>query len=738
MPALGTAYVSIRADRKQLKKGLAKARADVKKSVDRMQSEAARISFSMAKVSVLAFSAATVLTAKRMVELGREFERNMKTVQAWSGATGKSLKGLTDIARKMGAETEFSATQASGALKFLAAAGFSAAQSIAALPQTLDLATAGQVDLATATDITTDVLTAFGLEVSDLNRVNDAFITTTSSSNTNVTMLGMSMKMVAPTAKLFGLEVEQTAALLGTLANAGVKAEMAGSGLNMVLLKSARAAKKLGLDAGTPLVEVLRKMKEEQWDAVQIGEAFGARQVKTAAILMENVGAYEALTKKIKENKGATQKLAAIVRDSLDNDLMILSSTIQEELLKAFDFYKSDMREMAQATTKWVRTMGPEALRTIDSLKETILKIRDIHANLSNVSAITEIGLVGAILFGKKWAVALFMLSGVNDGMRTLGLNLGNLVKGGKDFAEVWQNIADVLAGRRDWQTGEILGGAISGGEDAGGFLGFGDNNGFGGGEGGARGTIGRDQTAADTAQQEAIERALEIDALGKEQALAAEFIHWEEVERIKSEAMEKGLAIAKTTAATELRIAKAAAKMQQQVGKSKLKVAESIGMAALQMAGVQGKALFAIVQAIEIAKAIAGTHAAAAMALATPPAPNFAASAAALNAGYWNVAAIAATAVAQGVASFGGGGGSASVGGGTFASPTVTTPAVDEALLADTEEAAARRGSINFFFQGGDVVGNEQFIDDIVEKINLAEDRDVFINFSQFSGELT
>ncbi len=307
------------------------------------------------------------LVTKKIVSLGREFETTMKTVQAWSGAAGKSLENLTDIAKKMGAETEYTANQAASALKFLAAAGFTAEQSIGALPGTLDLATAGQVDLARATDITTDVLTAFGMSVGELNRVNDAFITTSSSSNTNVLMLGESFKMVAPTANLFGLSVEQTASLLGVLGNSMIKGEMAGSGLNMALMKSQIAAKELGMELDSSLVDVLKKMNEEQWDAIKIGKAFGVRQVKTVAILMKHIDTYEALNKKIIENQGATSKLAEIIRDSLDNDIKVMVSTIEDQLLRVFDTYKDDMRDVVQKTTEWVRK-NPELIDQLASM----------------------------------------------------------------------------------------------------------------------------------------------------------------------------------------------------------------------------------------------------------------------------------------------------------------------------------------------------------------------------------
>ena len=374
MERAGGAYIEIRGDSKKLPSDLKKAHNKIETAAAKMEKRLTQVFQVMGTAAIVGISASLVVLTKKVVALGREFESNMKTVQAWSGATGKSLQGLTNIAREMGATTEYTATKAAGALKFLAAAGFTAKQSIAALPGTLDLATAGQVDLASATDITTDVLTAFGMQVEELNRVSDAFIVTSSSANTNVLMLGESFKMVAPTAKLFNLTVEQTAALLGTLANSGIKAEMAGSGLNMVLMRSAKAAEMLGLDALTPLVEILKKMKEEQWGAVQIGEAFGTRQVKTAAILMNNIEMYEKLTKKILDNAGATSKLAKIIRDSLDIDLKTLNSTIEEELLRTFDKYKDYIREVVQSTTEWIR-QNPQAIEQAAELARNLFEL---------------------------------------------------------------------------------------------------------------------------------------------------------------------------------------------------------------------------------------------------------------------------------------------------------------------------------------------------------------------------
>lgn len=374
--SLGAVYTSIRADQKKLKGDFNKAYKTTDTFAGRMQKRLNKINFNKFHMAVSAVTVGAVYAFQRItrsiISTGVSFESTMKTVQAWSGATGRELQSLEDIAREMGATTEHSALQSADALKFLAAAGFSVTESISALPGVLELATAGQVDLAAASDIVTDTLTAFGLEVSELNRVSDAFITTASSSNTNVLMLGQSFKMVAPTAKLMGQAIEETAGMLGTLANSGVKAEMAGSGLNMVLLKSQKAAKMLGLDALTPLTVILKKMKEEQWNAVKIGEAFGARQVKTAGILMDNIDAYEALTKKIIENKGATQKLAEIIRDSLGVELKTLESSIQEISLKVFTIFKEDLRELAREATVVAQEFGKWVEANKELIKQSV------------------------------------------------------------------------------------------------------------------------------------------------------------------------------------------------------------------------------------------------------------------------------------------------------------------------------------------------------------------------------
>ena len=416
---IGGIYLSVSAKTTQLKRDLAKAKTMTKKAAVLMNREIGRVSFAKVALASAALGVGMVMLTKRVISLGREFESTMKTVQAWSGATGKDLKNLTDIAREMGATTEHTATQAAGALKFLAAAGFSAEQSIVALPGTLDLATAAQVNLSLATDITTDTMTAFGMKVENLSKVNDAFIVASTGSNTTVEMLGESMRYAAPMAKLMGYNVEQTAAMLGALAGGGIKASMAGAGLNMIMLKSAQYIKTAGIE-GLTFIDLLKLMKKEQWDAAKIGKVFGARQVKTADVLASQIPLYEKLHKKMQESAGITQKLAAIMRDQLDNDIKILNSTIEGQLLRTFDKYKDYIRETIQATTKWIR-QNPQVIEQIASLSKNMFEL--------------------AVNMGKVIGLGVQLAGSWSDIAKAMGLAAAGVV----EYGDAWQNASNIV-----------------------------------------------------------------------------------------------------------------------------------------------------------------------------------------------------------------------------------------------------------------------------------------------------
>jgi TP901 family phage tail tape measure protein len=151
------------------------------------------------------------------VKVAADFESAMSRVGALSGATEKDMSSLTQTAKDLGATTSFSASQAAEGMSYLAMAGYDTNEIIASMPGLLNAAAAGQTDLATTADITSNILSGFGLEAAETAKVADVLTKTFTSSNVDLSMLGETMKYVAPTAKAMGISLEETAAAAGIL-----------------------------------------------------------------------------------------------------------------------------------------------------------------------------------------------------------------------------------------------------------------------------------------------------------------------------------------------------------------------------------------------------------------------------------------------------------------------------------------------------------------------------------------
>jgi len=321
----------------------------------RRANEAASAGFVKAGEAALAFGAvvatASLMIAKSVIEQGMAFETTMKTVQAISSGSAKTVEELTDnlnklteAARKSGATTEWSAQQSGEALKFMAMTGMSVNDQIRALPGLLDLATAAQMELGMAADIVTDSLTAFGMATSEIGRFNDALINTTIRANTTVEMLGESLKYVAPVAANMGYSIEETAGLLGILANSGIKAEQAGTSLRQALIRTGKAAKSMGMDVNSSLIDVLTEMKKRQFSVNEVVEEYGLIASTGAVIMMNNIDKYKELTHELENNEGATKSLADMMRDTLAVDVDLLKSSIHNLALELYKQYGDKLK----------------------------------------------------------------------------------------------------------------------------------------------------------------------------------------------------------------------------------------------------------------------------------------------------------------------------------------------------------------------------------------------------------
>ena len=293
----------------------------------------------MASAATVAFAA----VAGKALSMASGYDAAMRSVQAKTGATGAVLDTLSEQAREMGRTTVHSATEAARGQAFLAQAGFEAHEVLAALPGTLALATAGELDLSRAADIASNVLTGFSLNVSEADRVADVLALTAQSTNTNVEQMGDAMKYAAAVAAAADADFEETAAAIGLLANAGFQGETGGTALRGAmskLLNPTKAAQqildKLGVSAVTstgdlkPLHEIIGQFEDAGLTAGDAMKIFGQRAGPgMLALVSQGSDALVELTGELKNAEGTAQKTADIMGGGLWGAIKKIQSIIE-------------------------------------------------------------------------------------------------------------------------------------------------------------------------------------------------------------------------------------------------------------------------------------------------------------------------------------------------------------------------------------------------------------------------
>lgn len=226
--------------------------------------------------STMATTAVMAAPLVGMLSKAADFEAVMSKVKAITVSDDKAMQQLTATARELGEKTMFSATQAGEAMTYLGMAGWNSQQIMAGMPGLLNLAAASGTDLARTADIVSDDLTAFGLGAEHAGHMADVFAKTSTKTNTNVEMLGETMKYAAPVAHAFGASLEETAALTGIMANSGIKASAAGTALRSGFLRlagtSAKSTKAIG-EMGLSLSEATAQQEEARAALASLGIA---------------------------------------------------------------------------------------------------------------------------------------------------------------------------------------------------------------------------------------------------------------------------------------------------------------------------------------------------------------------------------------------------------------------------------------------------------------------------------
>lgn len=443
------------------------------------------VSMGVAKIGDFAKQGARYLAdfAKDSVSTGMTFDSSMAQVAATMGATIDEMGELRDYAREMGETTAFSASQAADALNYMALAGYDAEQSMAMLPNVLNLAAAGSIDLAYASDMVTDAQSALGLTAEETTDLVDKMATAASNSNTSVSQLGSAILTVGGTAKNLKGGTTELATVLGILADNGIKGAEGGTALRNMLNTlaaptgdAAITLEQLGVavyDAegnmrslndvfGDMKIGLSQLTQQERMQA--ISNIFNVRDMKSAEALLGSVGdRFNELSGAIDNASGAAAKMAETQLDTLAGDKIKFESAFEGVKLAISDALTPSLREATQFGTNFMGKIST-ALKISDrkAMVKALLNIgkwtlKDITSSFKEIAPEVWDALKEDIFNPIGDAFLDLLPEGMKDNVKSIFTSISNFANN-VDFAK----IGNALSG-----LGDTLGGVattISGG----------------------------------------------------------------------------------------------------------------------------------------------------------------------------------------------------------------------------------------------------------------------------------
>ncbi|HCR3562077.1 phage tail tape measure protein [Proteus mirabilis] len=344
--------------------------------------------------TMTATGAGMLYSAKQTLMPGYEFNVGMSKVQALTRLDKNSdeFKMLREQARELGATTAFTANQVAQGQAFYAMAGFKPEQIKNAMPGTLAMSLAGDIDLGTTADIGSNILTGFGLSSDEMSRVSDTLVGVFTRANVNLAMLGDTMKYVAPPASSLGVDLETTAAAAGKLGDAGIQASTAGTSLKSIFGRLAaptsevsKALKEINLKTTdskgnfrefTEILVELDKKTKGMGNAQRAGlfkKLAGEEAFSSLMVLVDqaSTGSLQKLIAELKASKGEAQKVAGTMTDNLSGDMKNLQSAWEDLGIQIFDGIDSPLRQISQSITSVISKVGvwmkenPELAKTL-------------------------------------------------------------------------------------------------------------------------------------------------------------------------------------------------------------------------------------------------------------------------------------------------------------------------------------------------------------------------------------
>lgn len=328
------------------------------------------------------------------LKTGMDFEHQMSRVGAISGANAEELKKMNDQAIKLGADTAFSAKEAAEGMEALASAGFDANQIMAATPGVMDLAAVSGGDVGAAAEYAATALNGFGLEADQSAHVADVFARAAADTNAEAKDMGEALKMVAPQAHTAGLSLEETAAAIGLLSNAGIKGSEAGSNLAMALTRvqnpsgeAKKAMEQLGYSAFDssgkmkPLAQQMSELREklegmtDQQKQYYLSEIYGVQGGRAVNVLLsQRAGALDELTGKLQNSDGAASDMAKTMQNDLKSSVEQFFGSLESLSIIIEQTFSGTLKGAVDAVTDKIGDLNDYLQKNQAQIQKTVDK----------------------------------------------------------------------------------------------------------------------------------------------------------------------------------------------------------------------------------------------------------------------------------------------------------------------------------------------------------------------------
>ena len=412
--------------------------------------------------AVAAVGAGMVAFAKDSIGVGSEFDKSMSQVAATMGTTVDQISELRDFAMDMGATTAFSATEAAEALNFMALAGYDAETSMKMLPNVLNLAAAGNMSLARASDMVTDAQTALGLTLPETEKLVDKMAKTSSKTNTSVEQLGDAILTVGGTAKSLKGGTTELATMLGVLADNGIKGAEGGTALrNVILALSAptdTAAKKLdelGVsaydadgnmralpDVFADLNHAMEGMTQGEKTEV-LNTIFNKVDLKSANALLATTGSrFNELETAIDGATGAAEQMASTQLDNLAGDVTLFKSALEGAKITVSNSLTPALRTFVQFGTKEITKLDKAFQRGgLNGFAEQLGKSLGDAVKMLVKQVPKFVQAAGKLAFALVDSLGSSLVSNFPKILKTLIKSLGDLAK------SLISRIPDIMGG---------------------------------------------------------------------------------------------------------------------------------------------------------------------------------------------------------------------------------------------------------------------------------------------------